>query len=138
MNIKALRLIIAEDDLDDQLLLRDALADNGIEPAQTLYVKNGDELIQQLKSSPDQPHMVLLDLNMPKKDGRQALKEIKSTAEIKHIPIIVLTTSNSSDEIIRCYREGTNTFFTKPSSYHDLVEIVRIIKKYWLEKASIL
>jgi len=137
MKYQSLRIIVAEDDMDDKLLLQEALEENGISDQDLAFVENGDELIRMLEADFNRPTIVLLDLNMPKKDGREALREIKNNEMLKHIPIIVLTTSNSEEDIRLAYKEGSNTFFTKPALFNDLIEIVSIIKSYWLEKAAV-
>lgn len=123
--------------MDDQLLLRDALRENGITSSDVIFVENGDELLTLLEDRHARPILVLLDLNMPKKDGREALREIKTSERHRHIPIVVLTTSSSEDDVRLAYRSGANTFFIKPPIFQDLVEIVRVIKLYWLEKAAL-
>ena len=79
------------------------------------------------------PGVILLDLNMPKKDGREALKEIKADQNLKRIPIVVLTTSKAEEDILRTYDLGVNSFITKPVTFESLVDIMKILKKYWFE-----
>ena len=136
-DIKITTIIIAEDDADDRLLIEDALNENNIASADLMFVDDGEALIDTLDANTKAPCMVFLDLNMPKKDGRQALKEIKEDARFKHIPVIVFSTSNSIDDIKTSYQNGVNTYFTKPSKYSDLVEILRTVKSYWWEKARL-
>lgn len=130
-------ILVAEDDLDDKLLIQDAFEENGLGSMPIEYVENGDELLQVLNKNMQLPVLIFMDLNMPKKDGREALKEIKSSPRLKHIPVIVFTTSNSEDDIRMSYLHGVNTYFTKPALFSELVETVGIIKKYWLEKAAL-
>lgn len=136
-DIKITTIIIAEDDADDRLLIEDALNENNIDSKDLMFVDDGEALIEVLDSNTNSPCMVFLDLNMPKKDGRQALKEIKEDKRFKHIPVIVFSTSNSVDDIKTSYQNGVNTYFTKPSKYSDLVEILRTVKSYWWEKARL-
>lgn len=136
MKKSSTHILIAEDDVDDRLLIQDALAENGITEVDTVYVENGEELLDSLNNHPTLPTLIFLDLNMPKKDGREALREIKHSERLKHIPVIVFTTSSSEDDIKLSYKHGGNTFFIKPALFSDLVEIIAIIKKYWFEKAS--
>lgn len=136
-DIKITTIIIAEDDADDRLLIEDALNENNIDSKDLMFVDDGEALIELLDSNTNSPCMVFLDLNMPKKDGRQALKEIKEDKRFKHIPVIVFSTSNSVDDIKTSYQNGVNTYFTKPSKYSDLVEILRTVKSYWWEKARL-
>lgn len=135
--IKITTIIIAEDDADDRLLIEDALNENNISSDDLMFVDDSEALIETLGGNTNSPCMVFLDLNMPKKDGRQALKEIKENERLKHIPVIVFSTSNSLDDIKTSYQNGVNTYFTKPSKYSDLVEILKTVKSYWWEKARL-
>lgn len=126
---------IAEDDPDDQLLMMDALTEIEVPAADITFVPDGQELIRMLSSISQLPSLILLDLNMPKMDGREALKEIKGNQALHHIPVIVFTTSTSEDDIAMTYRCGGNSYFTKPSLFTDLVDTLATIKKYWLQKA---
>jgi len=129
------RFMIAEDDPDDQLLIRDALEQNGISEQDISFVDDGQELLLALERGGQNPDVILLDLNMPRVDGRQALKEIKSNEALKHIPVIIFTTSSSEEDVRLTYQTGGNTFFTKPSSFDDLVSTMALIKLYWTETA---
>jgi len=132
--------LLAEDDDDDYLITLDALSELGLEK-NVKRVKDGDELMKYLLHQPPfeqeddspTPDMIFLDLNMPRKDGREALKEIKSNSELKKIPIIILTTSNSPDDIASTYEYGANSYIQKPDSYDRFIEIFRIINDYWLD-----
>ena len=79
------------------------------------------------------PALILLDLNMPRKDGREALKEIKSNPELRRIPIVVLTTSKAEEDILRTYDLGVNSYVTKPVTFESLVETIKVLGKYWFE-----
>ncbi|MEQ8244483.1 response regulator [Fulvivirga sp.] len=136
MKSGSIQLIIAEDDLDDRLLMEDALNDNCIDLNNVRFSEDGDDLLNTLQNVKPLPDLIILDFNMPKKDGRMALKEIKANPKLKHIPIIIFTTSKSEEDIKLAYLEGGSTFITKPSLYSDLVETISIIKKYWFEMAS--
>lgn len=129
-------LIIAEDDADDRLLIEDAMNENDIPSDCIQFVDDGDKLIEKLAEFKDKPVIVFLDLNMPRKDGRQALKEIKAEDQFKHIPIIIFSTSSNEEDIKTSYKHGVNTYFTKPSKYSELVEIIATVKSYWWDKAS--
>tara|TARA_R110002049_G_scaffold64747_6_gene170498 strand:+ start:2716 stop:3150 length:435 start_codon:yes stop_codon:yes gene_type:complete len=132
---KPIRLLIADDDLDDQLLIQDALKENDW-TGNHLYFKNGEELLNHLKSQPPaEPTMIILDLNMPKKNGWETLTEIKNNNNLQHIPVLFLTTSNSERDIIKSYQLGGNTFFTKPAHFGELTAIVKSIKEYWATRA---
>lgn len=130
-------ILMADDDPDDRMLAREALAENKL--ANDLYfVENGEELLDYLfqrgKYNADnapKPGLILLDLNMPKMDGREALKELKSNSNLRKIPVIVLTTSKAEEDIIRSYELGVNSFITKPVTFDELVEVTRQIGRYW-------
>ncbi|MEM9856023.1 MAG: response regulator [Bacteroidota bacterium] len=137
MKSRSMYLMIAEDDLDDRLLLKDALEENNFSSSDTQFAGNGEELITLLSTADQLPDLIMLDLNMPKKDGREALKEIRGNREWKHIPIIIFTTSNDEKDIKYSYREGGNTFITKPARFSDLVDTLGTLKTYWFEKAAL-
>lgn len=129
--------LIAEDDLDDQLLLMEALRENGIGEGNVAFVTNGDELMQALESLGNRPTIIIMDLNMPRKDGRETLLELKAHPAFNHIPVVILTTSNSEDDIRLTYQSGGNTFFIKPPVFGELVEMIGLIKVYWFERAAL-
>jgi len=138
------RILIADDDEDDLLLIADAFEEarltNPID-----FVKDGEELMHYLRKEGQYadtddiplPGIILLDLNMPKKDGRTALKEIREDPKLHKIPIIVLTTSKSEEDILKTYDLGVNSFITKPVTFDRLVEVVRVLRKYWIEIVAI-
>jgi two-component system response regulator len=104
-------------------------------------VENGVELINMLETVTETgennyPKLILLDLNMPKKDGREVLKEMKGNPEFKSIPVIVFTTTKNENEIRRCYELGANTYIIKPVSFDALLNVVENIRTYWLNTAS--
>lgn len=131
---------MAEDDEDDRLLAQDAFIESKLSNP-LFFVNNGEELLDYLYNrgryvSPEQfplPGLILLDLNMPKKDGREALKEIKSDANLKRIPIVVLTTSIEEEDIVRSYSLGVSSFIAKPVTFEQLVEVIQCIGRYWFE-----
>jgi CheY-like chemotaxis protein len=133
-------ILMAEDDPDDRLLAKDALAESRL-ANELHFVVDGEELTDylghrgkftDLKGSP-RPGLILLDLNMPRKDGREALKEIKSDPALKRIPIVVLTTSQAEEDILRSYDLGVNSFIRKPVTFEGLVNVIRSIGHYWFE-----
>lgn len=133
-------ILMADDDEDDCMLAREALAESRL--ANALYlVRDGEELMDYLhqrgkytdRNLAPRPGLILLDLNMPKKDGREALREIKTDPQLKHIPIVVLTTSKAEEDIYRSYELGANSYITKPVTFASLVEVMRTIGKYWFE-----
>lgn len=133
-------ILMAEDDEDDYLLTKDAFQEGRI--LNKLYrVKNGEELMDYLlhqgrysnaEDAPE-PAIILLDLNMPRKDGREALREIKSNALLRRIPVVVLTTSKSEEDILQSYEIGVNSYIRKPVSYDRLLEIINKVTEYWLQ-----
>jgi len=130
-------ILIAEDDADDRFLLQAAFDEDGVGDM-LRFVENGVELLDYLHGcTPENntalPDFILLDLNMPKKDGREALKEIKHIPEFKKIPVIIFSTTNNRQEIARCYELGVNSYITKPNSFEQLIKVVKAIRYYWLE-----
>ena len=133
-------VVIAEDDDDDYLLLRDAFEKAGV-TNEVHWVQNGEELLEFLRkrrasSGAATPLLVLLDLNMPKMDGRQALREIQGDAALRAIPVIVMTTSQAEEDIRKIYELGSRSYIRKPTSFHDLTRAVLAIKGYWLDLAE--
>jgi CheY-like chemotaxis protein len=136
-------ILVAEDDDDDFLLMQEAL---GREFSFALRrVRDGSELLDYLRhlgsyAQPDsspRPQVVLLDLNMPRKDGREALAEIKSDPELRLTPIVVLTTSQAEDDIRLCHELGANAYVSKPADFLRLGETLRALAKFWLETARV-
>jgi len=135
-------ILIAEDDTDDRFLLRSAFKENGYND--TLhFVENGVELLDYLQSTATPgsevktPRFILLDLNMPKKDGREVLKEIKQNPAFKNIPVIIFSTTNNEQEMRRCYELGANSYITKPNSFESLIKTVAALRSYWIQTTSI-
>ena len=134
---KKLDIIITEDDPDDRLLISEALKENHWD-GDVFFAEDGEALLEELqkrKAKSKLPALIFLDLNMPKMDGRQALEKIKGDQKLKHIPVIVLTTSNAYDDILFSYQSGSNTYFTKPSQYSDLLAIIKSVKTYWTKES---
>lgn len=127
-------LVIAEDDDDDFLLIKDAFARAGA-AHEIRWVKNGEELMGFLLERRDggQPVVVLLDLNMPRKDGREVLRELKSHPSLRGIPVIILTTSQAQEDIDLCYDLGVCSYIRKPANFSDLVEAAALFERYWME-----
>jgi CheY-like chemotaxis protein len=133
-------ILMADDDDDDILLTQKALQKGKL--LNTLYsVKDGEELLDYLLLRGDytdptqapRPGIILLDLNMPKKDGREALREIKAHADLQDIPIVIFTTSKAEEDIYRSYKLGVNSFITKPVTFDNMIEVMRALGKYWFE-----
>jgi CheY-like chemotaxis protein len=143
-NSKTIPILIADDDEEDLMLLQDAMEESRlINPLH--FVVNGEEVMDFLlnrgrfsdKELYPKPGLILLDLNMPKKDGREVLKEIKKNPQLKSIPIVILTTSKAEEDILRTYDLGVNSYITKPVSFNSMVEVVKSFSKYWFEIVSI-
>jgi CheY-like chemotaxis protein len=133
-------ILMADDDADDRDLTRDALAESRL--ANDLhFVEDGVQLLDYLHQrgpysrpgSAPRPGVILLDLNMPRKDGREALLEIKADPELRKIPVVVMTTSKAEEDIAQSYDLGASSFITKPVTFEGLVEVVRGLGKYWFE-----
>lgn len=135
-------ILVAEDDMDDKFMLQTIFEDSGKSDLLE-FVENGLELINYLdhinknEDTLFYPHFILLDLNMPKMDGRQALKELKSHSAYKKIPIIIFSTTKNETEINRCYELGANSYIVKPYNYKDLTQIMDTVNSYWLKTAEI-
>tara|TARA_R110002110_G_scaffold303525_1_gene517616 strand:- start:39710 stop:40165 length:456 start_codon:yes stop_codon:yes gene_type:complete len=132
-------LLMADDDADDRLLAREALAESGV-TSLLEFVADGVELMEYLTSTgayADNPHplpgIILLDLNMPRMDGLEALVQIKKDPKLRLIPVIVFTTSSSKDDLIKSYAMGAASFLTKPPSFEKLVELMSSLGHYWFD-----
>jgi two-component system, response regulator len=133
-------ILMADDDADDRLLTQDAMMDARV-INDLHFVTDGEELMEYLYRrgryadavSAPRPGLILLDLNMPKKDGREALKEIKADPDLRRIPVVILTTSKAEEDIYRSYDLGANSFITKPVTFEGLVELMRVMGRYWIE-----
>jgi CheY-like chemotaxis protein len=133
-------ILMADDDRDDCLLVKDAFVESRL-VNDLRFVEDGEELMDYLyhrgkyapiDSSP-RPGLILLDLNMPRKDGREALEEIKSDSDLRGIPVVVLTTSKQEEDILRSYDVGANSYITKPVTFRGLVDVMKALGRYWLE-----
>lgn len=137
-------VLVADDDLDDCSLLRDALAEGGL-AAEARFVHDGEELLQYLRregpyadpAASPWPALVLLDLNMPRKDGREALQEIRQDPALRVIPVVILTTSQAQEDVTRAYEVGANSYVTKPATFSGLVELVQGLGRYWLQTVKL-
>ncbi len=137
---KPITILLADDDPEDRMLAHDALQESRVANRLDMVV-DGEDLMdylyrrgayESLKGTP-LPGLILLDLNMPRKDGREALREIKSDPNLRRIPVVVLTTSRAEEDIFRTYDLGVNSFITKPVTFEQLVEVVRTVGRYWVE-----
>jgi CheY-like chemotaxis protein len=132
-------ILMADDDADDRLLVREALRETG-RGEQLRVVCDGDQLLGYLRQSVrgaasprTRPDLILLDLKMPGKDGRTALRELKADPDLRSIPIVVLTTSTAADDVGYCYAMGVNSYVTKPATFRGLVELMETLGKYWFD-----
>lgn len=138
--IKPIVFLLADDNEDDRLMTREALVENFVHN-ELREVEDGEELMEYLQrrgkySAPEsspRPGLILLDLNMPRKSGHEALKEIKADPSLRRIPVIILTTSRAEEDIVYSYDLGVNSFICKPVSFEGLVEVMKSIGKYWIE-----
>lgn len=139
-NKRSVTILIADDDEEDQIFTKEALEDYRV-INDIRFVSDGQELMEYLlrqknyadPATSPRPGLILLDLNMPRKDGRQALEEIKSHPELRRIPVVILTTSDSEEDILRSYSIGANSFVRKPVTFDGLVEAMRTIQMYWVD-----
>lgn len=142
--VRPIIILLADDSEDDRLLTQMAL-DESLVANELRTVEDGEELMEYLNrrgryADPEispRPGLILLDLNMPLKDGREALQEIKADPLLRRIPVVALTTSEDQEDIIRSYELGVSSFITKPISYDSLVEVMKGFGRYWIEIVSI-
>ena len=136
-------ILVAEDDPGDQRLITKAFEKKS-ETCEIRIVDDGEQLIDYLLRSGSysnaqdapRPSLVLLDLNMPKKDGRTALREIKSHSDLRRIPVVILSTSERESDIRQCYDLGANTYMTKPSNYPELLSLADQVEGYWFKTSK--
>lgn len=139
-NALPISILIADDDADDRMLLEDAFQESSISNP-LCFVEDGEQLLAFLRREGEYaalaneplPGLILLDLNMPRMDGRTALSEIKKDQRLCRIPVIVLTTSKAEEDILRTYGLGVNSFISKPVTFEGLVDIVKTIGHYWIQ-----
>lgn len=137
---ESITILLVDDDSDDRFMAKDAFKEARL-LNDLRFVENGEELIDYLhhrgkyadvKNSP-RPGLILLDLNMPGKDGREALTEIKADPDLRRIPVVIVTTSKAEEDVVRTYELGSNSYITKPVSFEGLVAIIKTMANYWLE-----
>lgn len=138
-NLKPILILMADDDEDDRMMTEKAMKKNRLSN-EIRFTIDGEDLMDYLlqknaynSETAPVPDLILLDLNMPRKGGIEALKEIKSNKKLKSIPVIVLTTSSTEEDIIKSYNLGVNSFITKPVTFEELVKVVKEIDNYWFE-----
>ena len=136
----SLVILMVDDDEEDRMLTKDALIESRV-PGDLRFATDGEELLDYLRHrgryspphDPPRPGLILLDLNMPRKDGREALREIKTDPDLRTIPVIVLSTSRAREDIERCYNLGANSFITKPATFSSLVHAMGALGHYWAD-----
>jgi CheY-like chemotaxis protein len=143
---KTVTILMADDDEDDRDLTREALQ-NARLANEMRFCVDGQDLLDYLRREghyadptieAPRPGIILLDLNMPKKDGREALAEIKSDQALRSIPVVVLTTSKDEEDVFRTYDLGVNSFITKPITFAGLVEVMKTFQRYWFELVELI
>ena len=136
-------IVVADDDEGDRYLIQKAMEDSGVQ-GEIEFLEDGQVLIEwlthELTTRPEAPRLpclILLDLNMPRMDGREVLRVVKSHPDLKRIPVVIMTNSKNPQDVQSTYRDGANSFFTKPLNYTGLVGLITLLKTYWLETASL-
>jgi len=140
MRKRTITILIADDDPEDRMLAEDALNESRL-VNDIRFVEDGEDLLEYLqrrgkyrdKRDSPRPGLILLDLNMPRMDGREALDRIKQDEDLRRIPVVVLTTSKAEEDIYRTYDLGVNSFITKPVTFDSLVDIMKVLGRYWFE-----
>jgi two-component system response regulator len=137
-------ILVADDDADDRLMIQEAFEESRV-ANQLDFVVDGEQLLQYLRREGEfsrlagepYPGVILLDLNMPKKDGREALRDMKADPALCRIPIVILTTSRAEEDLVRTYGLGVSSFITKPVTFEGLVDALKVICRYWIEIVSL-
>lgn len=136
---RSFTILMADDDAEDCQLVQDALKE-ACQKHHLRFVRDGEQLLDYLQGRGEYvdrevrlPDLILLDLKMPRKGGREVIAELKSDPRWKRIPVVALTTSMAHDDVVACYDLGVNSYVTKPPSFRDLVEVMRALSKYWFE-----
>lgn len=140
---KLVHVLVTDDDEDDQLLIREAFEDGKLKNPVSFF-SNGRELLTYLKREMNAngtfrsgSYLVLLDLNMPVMDGRETLEILKQSDHFRKIPVVVLTTSRADEDIVQSYESGVNSYISKPVTFDGLVEVLRMLQKYWLHMVEV-
>jgi CheY-like chemotaxis protein len=126
-------ILMADDDADDRFLVQAAFEDNDLSHT-IVFFEDGEQLLKYLNPEKEEsvPNLILLDLNMPKRDGREVLKIIRTNEKWNNIPIVIFSTSNAPDDIVTAYQLGANCYIIKPSSYEELKNVILSVHKFWL------
>jgi len=140
---KPIHILLVDDDEDDRYLTKEAFHQH-YPKSRISFVEDGEDLLDFLHyrgryngAGHTLPELILLDLNMPRKDGREALREIKTSDQLRHIPIVVLTTSDAKEDIETSYHNGANSFITKPPTFQRLSEVTKAIGQYWFNVVTV-
>lgn len=140
---RPIHILLVDDDEDDRYLTREAFHQHYPE-SRISFAEDGEDLLDFLhyrgryvESVHTLPELILLDLNMPRKDGREVLREIKANDQFRHIPIVVLTTSDAKDDVDTSYHDGANSFITKPPTFQRLSEVTKAIGQYWFSVVTV-
>lgn len=136
----SITILMADDDADDRMMAKEALEECRL-ANDIRFVENGVELLAYLRQQgrygepgvAPRPGLILLDLNMPKMDGREALREIKADPSLRRIPVVVMTTSSAEEDIHRTYDLGVSSYISKPISFEGLVDVMKCLGKYWFD-----
>ena len=144
MKTKRFTILVVDDDEEDRMLTKEGIEESSLD-CDLQFVEDGEQAMEYLlnkgafksKAKFPVPKLILLDLNMPKKDGREVLAEIKQHPVLRKIPVIVLTTSSSPDDISQMYQSGVNSFITKPISFSGMVQAMTSIKEFWFEVVTL-
>ncbi|CCH55477.1 response regulator receiver protein [Fibrisoma limi BUZ 3] len=141
--LPAMTILIADDDIDDRMFLERALRQNGY-TQEIQFVEDGEELMEYLhrigrynELNAPWPNLLILDLNMPRKNGFQALEEIKEDPKLRRLPVVVMTTSSADEDVVKTYNLGVNSFVTKPFNFNRLVEMIGALKTYWMDTVKL-
>lgn len=137
---KPITILVADDDADDRMLIKEAFIESKL-TNELNFVTDGVELMEYLRHegkyqdrvSAPRPGLILLDLNMPRMDGREALSALKDDPHLKNIPVVVLTTSRADEDILRTYDLGVSSYISKPVSFEGLLEVVKVLSAYWIQ-----
>lgn len=135
MNASRRMILVAEDDADDRMLLAEAFSACAFK-GELEFVQDGQELIDRLGGAA-LPDLVLLDLNMPRLSGHEVLQRMRQEGRLRTLPVLVLTTSGASDDVVRAYRSGANTYLQKPRTFKGLVNLTQLLQRYWLDLATL-
>lgn len=136
MSMRMIELLLAEDNEDEIILFSEALHDSRLKNLKLNFVRDGEEAIRYIRQLPPfegraMPDLLILDLNMPKKNGHEVLAEIKSDDQLKSLPVIILTTSQNRDDIMKSYNNHANCYISKPTDFNAFKDIILMIEDYW-------